>query len=96
VIDGEVGTALSLSLAELAAAPQTSMLKTMQCVFGQRGTGIYRGVTVRTLLEQAGIDRDAAVRVRFHGADGFGNNLRIDDLFPSSAPASRACRRWSR
>jgi len=88
VVDGEVATPLSLTLGELAAmSPQQSVLKTMECVFGLRSTGLYRGIPVRALLELAGIDRGATRRVRFHGADGFGNNLRLGDLYPASEPA---------
>lgn len=84
VIDGEVTTPLSLSLADLEAmTPQLTVLKTMECVVRLHGTALYGGVPLRPLLDAAGIDRDVTRRIRFHGHDGFRNNLRLEDVYPS-------------
>lgn len=91
VIDGEVRTPLTLSWSDLdSIRPQVTVLDTIQCVFGPHGTAIFRGVPVRALLDRAGIDRTATRRVLFVGADGFRNNLRIEDLYGIPAAAERA------
>jgi len=91
----EVGTALSLSWPS-SPRPHRPDAQDHAVRVGQRGTGIYRGVTVRTLLEQAGIDRDAAVRVPLPTARTLRQHLRIETCSLRARPRSRACRRWSR
>ena len=89
-IDGEVGTTLTLSLADLLAmTPQRTVLKTMQCVFGQRGTGLFSGVPLRTVLDAAGIDKSRTNRILFHGHDGFRNNLRLEDVYPGGGATEK-------
>jgi sulfite oxidase len=86
-VDGEVATPLSLSLSELEAmTPQITVLKTMQCVSRLHGTALYGGVPLRTVLDAAGIVRDRTRRFRFYGADGFGGDLRVEDVYPSTGP----------
>lgn len=86
-IGGLVDTPLSLSLAELEAdtAQHVTVLNSMMCVLGFRDTAIWTGVPLSVLLDRAGIDRGAAVRVRFFGADGFDNNLRVEDIYEGPA-----------
>jgi hypothetical protein len=82
-VEGLVRTPLQTSLAELEAdtTQHHTVLKTMQCVLGWRGTALFTGVPLRVLLDRAGIDRTAAKRVRFFGADGFENNLKLVDIY---------------
>jgi len=81
-ISGLVGTELSLTLGDLEADDgHVTVVKTMICVLGYRSAAIWTGVPLRTLLDRAGIDRAHAVRVRFFGADGFENNLRMQDIY---------------
>jgi hypothetical protein len=82
-ITGLVATELSLKLADLEADVDRhlTVVKTMICVLGYRSAAIWTGVPLRLLLDRAGIDRSRAVRVRFFGADGFENNLRVTDIY---------------
>lgn len=86
-IDGLVSQELSLTLADLESdiANQQTVVKTMICVLGFRSTAIWTGVPLRVWLDRAGIDRGRAVRIRLFGADGFENNLRIDDIYDAPA-----------
>lgn len=81
-IEGLVARPLSVDLAQLRADTehQQTVLKTMMCVLGFRSTAVWRGVPLRVLLEAAGFDRAPVKRVRFFGADGFENNLRLSDV----------------
>jgi sulfite oxidase len=82
-VTGLVGQELRLSLSDLEAdsSEHLSVVKTMVCVAGYHSTGIFTGVPLRVLLDRAGIDRERAARVRFFGADGFENNLRVADIY---------------
>lgn len=86
-IEGLVDRPLELSLAELEADldNHVSVLGTLMCVKGNHGTGIWTGIPLRVLLDRAGIDRSRTARLRLWGADGFGNNLRIADVYESPA-----------
>lgn len=81
-IDGLVSTPTEISLADLQSDTQNHVttLNTMMCVLGYRSTAIWKGVPLRVLLDRSGVDRKRAVRMRVLGADGFENNLRINDI----------------
>ncbi len=61
---------LSLSLAELRARPQHTVELPITCVEGWSATGVWTGVRVRDLLDDAGIDPRADVRVVSLQRDG--------------------------
>lgn len=84
-VTGLVSSEQTLVLADLEGDTenQETVVKTMICVLGYRSTALWTGVPLRVLLDRAGIDRSRAVRVRFFGADGFENNLRIEDIYDS-------------
>jgi DMSO/TMAO reductase YedYZ molybdopterin-dependent catalytic subunit len=88
-IEGLVGAPSSIDLAALEAdaAAHVTVVKTMMCVLGFRSAAVFTGIPLRELLDRAAIDRSQARRVRFFGADGFENNLRLDDIY---APPSDA------
>ncbi|MDH5671506.1 MAG: molybdopterin-dependent oxidoreductase [Myxococcales bacterium] len=81
-ISGLVSTPLSLSLDELMADTenQLTVLNTLQCVFGKRGTALWTGVPLKVLLDRAGIDRQRTLRLLCYGADRFDNNLKLEDI----------------
>jgi DMSO/TMAO reductase YedYZ molybdopterin-dependent catalytic subunit len=65
-----VGKELSLSLADLAALPQTQLTKDFQCVTGWRVSDVpWSGVLLRDVLLAAGLEPDAAA-VHFTSFDG--------------------------
>ena len=84
-LTGLVASEQRLRLADFEADEKhhVSVLKTMICVLGFHSTAIWTGVPLRLLLDRAGIDRERTVRLRFFGADGFDNNLRLDDVYDS-------------
>ncbi len=78
-IDGMVGTSLSLSLADLAALPQTGLTKDFQCVTGWRVDDVpWSGVLLRDLLAVVEIE-PAAAAVAFSSFDGeYTESLTLD------------------
>jgi len=60
----------TLSLAELRALPQHEATLPIACVEGWSGTGHWRGVRLRDLLDRAGAPPGAAARVTSLEADG--------------------------
>lgn len=90
-IEGLVATPLDLTFADLEAVAATGedvvLLNTLRCIFdttdvpGLVGNALWRGVPLRRFLEDAGIDREQTVRVRYFGRDGFTNNLKLEDVF---------------
>lgn len=63
VVDGNVATALSLSLEALRSMPQHEVELPITCVEGWSATGRWRGVPVRDLLRAAGAADGASARV---------------------------------
>jgi DMSO/TMAO reductase YedYZ molybdopterin-dependent catalytic subunit len=78
-VGGLVGSELSLSLADLADLPQTSLTKDFQCVTGWRVQDVpWSGVRLRDLLDAAGTE-PAAVAVGFTSFDGaYTESLTLD------------------
>ena len=69
-VTGKVSNPLSLSMADLAALPQTQMTKDFQCVTGWRVDDVaWSGVLLRDVLAAAGADTNATA-LRFHSFDG--------------------------
>jgi DMSO/TMAO reductase YedYZ molybdopterin-dependent catalytic subunit len=69
-VTGLVKNELSLSLADLAALPQTGITKDFQCVTGWRVADVpWSGVLLRDVLAVAGVDSEAAA-LRFTSFDG--------------------------
>ena len=70
-VSGLVDNPMSLSLADLAALPQTQMTKDFQCVTGWRVDDVpWSGVMLRDLLNEAGVasDCEALTFTSFDGA----------------------------
>lgn len=98
-VAGVVANPKTFTLADintLASSNAVSFLKTLQCVYdaplmssatGLTGNAYWTGIPLKLLLDQVGIDFSKAKRVRFHGADGFNNNLLISRLY-GSQPAN--------
>ena len=69
-VGGLVGTELSLSLADLAALPQTGLTKDFQCVTGWRVDDVpWSGVLLRDVLDAAGVQPGASA-LTFTSFDG--------------------------
>lgn len=93
-IDGLVNTPLDVTYADIEAESSRAidLLKTMRCVIdsnevqGLIATGVWRGVPLRIFLDRAGVDLTRAVRLRFYGADGFTNNVKVGRVFGATDP----------
>lgn len=92
-IFGEVANETEISYADLEARSdqQIEFLKTMRCVIdsnevqGLIGTALWRGVPLKGFMDDAGIDLNRTRRIRFHGADRFGNNIKVDRMYGTFA-----------
>lgn len=71
VVDGLVAKPLSLSLAQIIAAPAREQITRHDCVEGWSAIGKWRGVPLSRVLETAGL-RDTARYIVFHCADDMG------------------------
>ena len=69
-VDGLVARPLSLSLAQLRAAPHRTQITRHDCVEGWSAIGQWTGTPLRLLLQQAGLSSNARFVV-FHCADDF-------------------------
>lgn len=93
-IDGLVTTPLTLTRNDLEAdvAQAVSVLKTLRCIEddntvpGLVGTALWRGIPLRLFLDRAGVDHDRTRRLRLYAADGFTNNLTLDDVYRTFGP----------
>ncbi len=62
-VEGNVATALSLSLDELRGLPQRSANLPITCVDGWSASGTWRGVPVRDLLRMAGVEEPTSAEI---------------------------------
>lgn len=69
-VDGLVARPLSMSLAQLQAAPQRTQITRHDCVEGWSAIGEWTGVPLALLLRHAGVSSNAQYVV-FHCADDF-------------------------
>ncbi len=81
-IHGKVDRPFTLSYPELVALPSKSEIVTLECVgngiAGEAiGTAQWEGVSLKVLLDQAGVD-PLAYDVIFRSADGYSDSIRID------------------
>ena len=69
-VTGDVANELSLSMADIAALPQTGMTKDFQCVTGWRVEDVaWSGVLLRDMIDAAGVE-PGATALRFVSFDG--------------------------
>lgn len=87
-VKGLVRKPLSLSLAELKALPATELQSTMTCISNPVGGDLigcvrWRGVLLRTVLDQAGLAPEARWVV-WEAADRFSESIALSDLPPEA------------
>lgn len=78
-VDGLVARPLSMSLAQLQAAPQRTQITRHDCVEGWSAIGEWTGVPLALLLRHAGISSNAQYVV-FHCADDFSGTPFYESL----------------
>ena len=78
-VDGLVDHPLTLTLADLAALPQTSLTRDFQCVTGWRVPEVpWKGVRISDLLDRVGVQHSAQA-LRFVSFDGtYTESLTLD------------------
>ncbi len=89
LLDGLVDSPLTITFADIEAqsARAVRVLNTLRCIVdetfvpGLIGNTIWTGIPLRIFLDQAGLDPVLAKRLRFYGADGFTNNLKISQVY---------------
>jgi DMSO/TMAO reductase YedYZ molybdopterin-dependent catalytic subunit len=78
-INGAVDNPFSFTLADLAAMPQTDVSATLLCDGAYVTSGVWTGVKLNYLLEQAEFHQNASSIV-FRAQDGYGSNLPIEAI----------------
>ncbi len=78
-VTGAVFNPLTLSLADLAAMPQTTVHADLICVGTLITSGNWGGVSLSYILQQAEVNE--AVSVVFQAADGYSNAISIGTAF---------------
>lgn len=86
-IDGLVGKPVSFTWEEFGALPRVKVFSDFHCVTRwSRLDNLWEGVSVRTLLDQAGGAKPEAAYVVAHGYDsGWTTNLPLDDFLAGDA-----------
>lgn len=75
-VGGAVNNALSLTIEDLAAMPNTTEYAELYCYGALVTNGYWTGVRLGLLLQQAGLDQQAQ-SVDFYAQDGYQTNLPI-------------------
>ena len=81
VVDSSVECPLNLAYGDLLALPMVSEVVTLECFDNVPGgdligTAEWQGIKVKEISNRAGV-RDSAVKVLFHGADGYSISHKI-------------------
>jgi DMSO/TMAO reductase YedYZ molybdopterin-dependent catalytic subunit len=81
-VDGVVDRPMELTYEQLTALPASEGYYTLMCISNEIGgdlwgNGVWRGVKLKYLLEQAGVHSDA-VKAVFTGADDYKDSVMLD------------------
>jgi hypothetical protein len=77
-IDGHVNNNLTFSYSNFTSQPSKEVLATIQCVEGPFGTAVWKGVSLKSLLNTAQL-KPGAIDVIFYAADNYSSSLTIDE-----------------
>ncbi len=80
-ITGLVERPMNITLSQLKEMPQTAVFSELYCVAypgKARKQGLWKGVKLSYILEQAGI-RDGAIKVAFYAKGGFTTDLTLEE-----------------
>ena len=83
VIDGAVGTPLTLSLSDLAAMPKDEVNGAIYCGISMVASGNWGGVKISHLIERAAVDA-AASNLEFRADDGYAINVAVEAALQQS------------
>ncbi len=79
VVDGLVDTPASYTYEQVKALPGEQRLVTIYCVEGWNATILWKGVTLKSLFETAGVQPEANT-VIFHATDGYTTSLPLQEI----------------
>ncbi|MFW9946618.1 MAG: DUF4079 family protein [Candidatus Odinarchaeota archaeon] len=77
-IDGHVNNNLLFNYSNFTSQPSKEVLATLQCVEGPSGTALWKGVSIKYLLELADL-KTGAVDVVFYAADAYSSSLTVEE-----------------
>jgi hypothetical protein len=77
-INGQVNNTLTFSYSNFTSQTSKEVLATLQCVDGQFGTAVWKGIPVKDLLDLTQVKTDA-VDVVFYAADNYSSSLTIEE-----------------
>jgi DMSO/TMAO reductase YedYZ molybdopterin-dependent catalytic subunit len=80
-VTGKITRPLSLSFAEVKALPAVRRKLDLICVDTFTDSGDWTGVTVKTILQRAGIRRDAKVVIFSTPDDSYRTRFTVEDAF---------------
>jgi hypothetical protein len=78
-IYGHVNNSKYYNYSNFTALPATEVFATIQCVEGPSGTALWKGVSVKTLLDIVEV-QPGAVDVVFSAADGYSSSLTLEEI----------------
>jgi Oxidoreductase molybdopterin binding domain len=93
-VSGQVGRPYELTLAELGGLPWADQETTLECIsngvgYGLLSNALWRGVTMRSLIERA-LPAAGAAWINLQGVDGYTHSLAMERaLHPASLVAYR-------
>jgi DMSO/TMAO reductase YedYZ molybdopterin-dependent catalytic subunit len=81
-VTGSVDRPLHLNYADFLSRPSVESMVTLECIDtlpggGSIGNAVWRGIPLRTFLEEAGVDPDAR-DVVFRAADGYSDSIPLE------------------
>ncbi|ACS91022.1 MULTISPECIES: molybdopterin-dependent oxidoreductase [Thermococcus] len=80
-VTGLVEKPMNITLSQLKEMPQTAVFSELYCVAypgKARKQGLWKGVKLSYILEQAGV-KDGAIKVAFYARDGFTTDLTLEE-----------------
>ncbi len=78
-LSGLVENPVNLTYDNISSLPSKSITAKLKCVEGPSGTAVWKGVPLRTLLDQA-ILKPGAKEVIFYAADGYSSSLTLTEI----------------
>jgi len=77
-VDGHINNILNFNYSNFTSQPSKEVLATIQCVEGPSGTALWKGISIKYLLELANL-KPGAFDVVFYAADAYSSSLTIEE-----------------
>ena len=79
LISGHINNSISYNYSSFKALPSKEVLATIQCVEGPSGTALWKGVSVKELLDLVEL-KQGAIDVVFYAADSYSSSLTVEEI----------------